>query len=425
MRNSVCTQGEVTKRISTMLELNAKFNYNSCNDSPLCIEDTSKVHSLKNLKEIKPTKICREPISLSLNLNSQVISSSCNHECVQAHETLSECGSTCGSIGENDSMRLWKQMKQNGFLSSFNGNVIFPSLPKPCGKKRGNESVVKKRIEMAKREQVDRFAKVAAPCGLLNGLNPGIINQVRNRKQVHSIIEALVRSARIKSKSSEHKQDDGTLNHLYPSRKCDDDVLKLKLSSASTVTFEDMSSLPNYKSANISTVDSLSVKGASVASQWLELLYQDIKGRLAALRHSKKRVQSVTQTELPHLIASHLSSKQENDSSAAHLANKAQNNMHKIRWTALFDQMHKSLSVEEKNLENTLNQVREMLLHCEHGLLEFPPANGFQQQATLQTNYMYLKAQPALDKDLAVRAAAAAIFSTSNLLQTPDNLPCF
>ncbi|CAA2982438.1 uncharacterized protein LOC111379221 [Olea europaea subsp. europaea] len=58
--------------------------------------------------------------------------------------------------------------------------------------------------------RIDRFAKFATPSGLLNGLNPGIINHVRNSKQVHSIIEALVRSERSENRYSGSKQDNQT-----------------------------------------------------------------------------------------------------------------------------------------------------------------------------------------------------------------------
>ncbi|KAF6176462.1 hypothetical protein GIB67_011396 [Kingdonia uniflora] len=34
-------------------------------------------------------------------------------------------------------------------------------------------------MEIAKKEQVARFSKIAAPSGLLNGLNPGIINHLQ------------------------------------------------------------------------------------------------------------------------------------------------------------------------------------------------------------------------------------------------------
>ena len=41
-----------------------------------------------------------------------------------------------------------------------------------------NSDVIKKKMELVKREQVDRFTKIATP----SGLNPGIINYVRNKK---------------------------------------------------------------------------------------------------------------------------------------------------------------------------------------------------------------------------------------------------
>nr|GEV64013.1 putative zinc finger, CCHC-type [Tanacetum cinerariifolium] len=235
--------GELTKNVSTTLDLNANSNHLPANDAP-CIQDTRN---------------CGKPKS-----------------------------------SEKDPMAIWKQMKQNGFLSSSHGGVVVPSMPKPRARKKGNELVVKKKMEIAKREQVDRFAKVAAPSGLLNDLNPGIINHVRNRKQVHAIIENLVRSSRNKNRNSEHKQDDGILNHSsgsqptsfcwsadngsgltdreahfrskpshhgsLPIKQREDDALALKLSSASIMRSENMSSLTNEESANISTVDSLSVK---------------------------------------------------------------------------------------------------------------------------------------------------------------------
>lgn len=251
----------MTKNVSSELDLTAKSNRLSVNDAPSCNE---------------PEQVCGKRRRFDLDLNSQDDSISFNHEPLhvykkneyaQSQDTLSECGSTCVPVSEKDSMRIWKEMKQNGFLSSSHGGVPVPPLPKPRGRKKGNESVIKKKIEIAKREQVDRFAKVAAPSGLLNELNPGIINHVRNRKQVHSIIENLVRSTRNKDKKSETKQDDGNLKRASASQKgsfcwsADNDGLELKLSSASTMASENTSSLSNEESENISTVDLLSVKG--------------------------------------------------------------------------------------------------------------------------------------------------------------------
>nr|DAD38618.1 TPA_asm: hypothetical protein HUJ06_012940 [Nelumbo nucifera] len=273
----------------------------------------------------------------------------------------SECGSSTGPLEENDSLRMWKEMKKNGFMSSSHGGI---PMPKQRGRK-GKNDVLKKKMELAKREQVNRFTKIAAPSGLLNGLNPGIINHVRNSKQVHSIIEALVRSEKLENghlqsrsashikgvakeiydrkKNLENVQDAGnsqlnrsheneppktslectyapislnrpsfpfSLDHKVGSTDSDiverkvhgassdasnftseheDNTLIVKLSSATAVALEDNNSVSNNESANQASV-CLSVKAATVASQWLELLYQDIKGRLAgALVGSSQR----------------------------------------------------------------------------------------------------------------------------------------
>ncbi|GFY82051.1 cation-transporting ATPase [Actinidia rufa] len=122
---------------------------------------------------------------------------------------------------------------------------------------------------------------------------------------------------------------------------------------------ENTSSLSNEESANVTTVSSLSIKAANVASQWLELLYQDTKGRLAALQRSKKRVQAVIHTELPSLISQEFPSNQANDqyamkNSAAGCSDNTDAELHRARWSALFDQMDKALSEEEKQLESWL-----------------------------------------------------------------------
>ncbi|XP_076903730.1 uncharacterized protein LOC143558860 [Bidens hawaiensis] len=394
--------GKIKLNTTSTVDLNAK------DDGPSCVHDTISQSKINIVK----------PRGLAFDLNSEDVSSSMKHDVfdqVKRPDSLSECGSTLNVGPERDSMRLWKEMKRNGFLSSSLGGVPVPNVPKPRVRKRGKDSVIKKKIEIAKKEQVDRFAKVAAPSGLLNELNPGIINHVRNRKQVHSIIENLVRSTRSESKHGGKKHDDGLVSDqevvaktshygLVNTLECKDD-LALKLSSSGTLT-SNTSSLSNDESGNISTVNSLSVRAASVASQWLDLLHQDIKGRIAALRRSKKRVQAVIQTELPLLVSRELVSDQENNVNA---------DLHKARWGVLFDQMDNALSEEEKQLESSLNQVNEMLMHCENGLLQFHPEHGFRNS----------KAEPSVYKDLAVQAAAAAIYSTSNFLQSMENLPSF
>jgi hypothetical protein len=128
---------------------------------------------------------------------------------------------------------------------------------------------------------------------------------------------------------------------------------------------------------------------ADVASQWLELLHQDIKGRLSgnalftiiqgcseffffsspvcdcftnnffdnvycsvntALRRSKKRVRAVITTELPFLISKEFSSNQENENSTDRFSHSASADMHHAKWSTMFDQMEKALTEEEKQL---------------------------------------------------------------------------
>ncbi|KAK9283259.1 hypothetical protein L1049_011495 [Liquidambar formosana] len=493
------------------LDLNTKVcftNDPARDDSPPCAEDTNKLLSLKKHDGEPDVNTLR---GTGLDLNVEDVSSSVNQDLFYPYKNrdhlklrdVSECGSTTGPLEGKDPLRVWKEMKQNGFLSSSHGGI---PVPKQRGRKSKND-VLKKKMEIAKREQVDRFTKIAAPSGLLNELNPGIINHVRNSKQVHSIIEALVRSERhehghaaskqasqLKTGNrdiSDRKMDQenindsgvnqtslshevGHQNTLLGSRQtrghpmstnkfipltseekggdadssmvdkmvcgrssCDshfnpdngDDNLTLKLSSSTTKASEIASSLSNEE--NLTSVSSLSVKAATVASQWLELLHQDIKGRLAALRRSKKRVRAVIHTELPFLLSKEFSSNQENDpyvikNSAAGCSNDAIADMHRTRWSALFDQMEKALSEEEKQLESWSNQVGEMQRQCERGLQldqwNTPP--WLQHLRTSEIGSRSEKMDQA-ERELAVRAAAASIYSTCNFLLSMENVSCF
>lgn len=98
-------------------------------------------------------------------------------------------GSSAEPPKERDPMRIWTEMKRNGFISTL--TVHGGMVPKKRGRKSKSE-ILEQKMELAKREQINRFTKIAAPSGLLNDLNPGIINHVRNRKQVQTIIESLV-----------------------------------------------------------------------------------------------------------------------------------------------------------------------------------------------------------------------------------------
>ncbi|KAJ8491562.1 hypothetical protein OPV22_013283 [Ensete ventricosum] len=381
----------------------------------------------------------------------------------------SESGSTTGPVEESGPLRMWKEMKQNGFLSSSHGGIPMPRQRGRQSRKR-KEDELRSKTEIAKREQANRFARIAAPSGLLSGLNPGIINHVRNSKQVHSIIEAIVRSEKHDGQSQnrisdqmgrgsketngrrkDHIRTQGIppnmeytgesnemekVRHKFNQRACatsqlttserGDDALALKLSSATTMVSENASSATADEfSGNRENPDSLSLEAANVASQWLELLQQDIKGRLAALRRSKKRVRNVIQTELPYLLSKEFMSNRENEpyfaqSSEAGCSSKAISDMHVARWRSLFSQMDRSLFEEGKQLENWLKQIQEMQLHCENGL-KFV-VSGASSHLISADDSSKPKKSEAVERECAVWAAAASIYSTCNLIMTTENV---
>ncbi|XP_031117288.1 uncharacterized protein LOC116020870 isoform X2 [Ipomoea triloba] len=474
--------------------------------SAACVDEEARREGLCKMDRMGHESDSGKPRGLGLDLNAEDVSSSINHAafcyphkdggCGKPSDDF-ECASSVGPMEERDSLKVWNEMKQNGFLSYSHGGV---PIPKAHGKKNKNDGM-KKKIELAKKERVDRFAKIAAPTGLLNGLNPGIINHVRNSKQVHSIIEALVRSEKHENrraggkhasqpKSGERKEvelenqcgaginrssscyQEGYSNTLsssghiggysaslnrsislnseftgaggdlcmteakvsertnYLPKACTDskdDVLALKLSSATAIVSDNTSSLSNDESANLSSVNSLSVKAANVASQWLELLHQDIKGRLAALKRSRKRVRAVIQTEFPCLVSREFSSNQENEpySSQGSIVgqfDKPTADAHHARWSSLFDQMDRALSEEERQLECWQKEVREMQLQCEKGLVKYNMPCVLPQIAALQNDF---RLEKDAERDLAVRAAAASIYSTCSFLSSMENTPCF
>ncbi|KAL0401088.1 UNVERIFIED_CONTAM: hypothetical protein Slati_4138700 [Sesamum latifolium] len=426
---------------SRTLDLNENVGSVNCtvgDDAPACECDKPRT---SGKEEVERHDGATKGRRFDLDLNAEDISSSINdpfypyknYEHLKSRDD-SECGSSVGPLDERDSMRVWKGLKQNNYMSALHGAVPM-AVPKPRGRKKFNNDMMKKKIELAKKEQVDRFARVAAPSGLLNGLNPGIINHVRNSKQVHSIIEALVRSERNENRLSGSKKCNhmksglqeltarkefgdvhrsGTntsgFNHgdtligrrqmsdnalfsksVHPNTEVsrgnggsctghtrnfswmpsqcnienEDDKLALNLSSSAKVATGDTSCLSNEESADLSSVTSLSVKAANVASQWLELLNQDIRGRLAALKRSKKRVRA----------------------------------------------------------ESWLNQVKEMQLHCEKGLYKNSLSLAPLQTGPTGNDNRSGEADNS-ENDLAIRAAAASIYSTCNFLLSMENLPC-
>ncbi|CAL0333014.1 unnamed protein product [Lupinus luteus] len=470
---------------------------NSSLKSGRCVENVTEV-PLSEKREREQHSNFSKSKGIGVNLNAEDVIRPVNLESAHSQKgrgqlkskNVSESASCTGGTEEKDPMKIWKEMKQNGFLSSSHGGI---PVPKPRGRKSKNDTL-KRKMELAKREQVNKFSKIAAPSGLLNDLNPGIINHVRNKKQVHSIIEALVKSEKNESSSTgskqashrmsgstevskmdlEHMTDVGEHQLTFPHEEgnahspsgsnqtrnyqvtvsdsswilndkvsdretetctiekaslessashsthvTEDDILALKLSSPSNASMSS-TNLSKEEPSNISIVSSLSLKAATVASQWLDLLHQDIKGRLSALRRSRKRVRSVISTELPFLISKELENNQDNDHHATKIAGvlppSKTTDLHRARWTALFDRMDEELSEEEKQLESWLNQVKEKQLLCDQGLhhVNWRMAYGLPQSGA--ENDSRASTIDSSEKELAVNAAAASIYSTCNFL---------
>uniref|UniRef100_M4C7L8 Uncharacterized protein n=1 Tax=Brassica campestris TaxID=3711 RepID=M4C7L8_BRACM len=292
------------------------------------------------------------------------------------------CGAE-GSLEKSDSMRRWMEMKRNGFLSGPLGGVSAPSSAAPTtpvevpaqkqqkNKRRGDS--VKKRNEAPRKEQqqVDRFSNVTAPSGLLTELNPGIINHVRSKKQVCSIIEALIRNATVGERNTD-------LNVRGSVR--EDKALAFKLPSTGASDHDNSFTTPEQAT-------SLAVQAASVASQWLDFLHQDLSGRLA----------ESSSTNVSGDVTS----------------DKTATETHHIKWSAKFDQIKKALCDEEKDLEQSLNQVKEMQSRCNEGLRQMDEYSPFSSQSS---DSSFGKDGSSVETSMAVQAAAASIFSTCSFL---------
>ncbi|CAH2058603.1 unnamed protein product [Thlaspi arvense] len=336
----------------------------------------------------------------------------------------SEMCSGAGPLEKSDSMRRWMEMKKNGFLSGPLGGVSAPSstvstppveIPaaqKQQKNKRRGDSFKKRNEVLPKKEQqqVDRFSNVTAPSGLLTELNPGIINHVRTKKQVCSIIEALIRNA---TDDATVVERNANLNVRDSVR--EDKALAFKLPSTG---------VPDHaNTTNPEQATSLAVEAATVASQWLEFLHQDLTGRLSAVQDSRNRVQSILATELPLLVSSReSSSNQDNNTlqmtdttntSGDAPSDKTVTETHQIKWSAKFDQINKSLYDEEKDLERSLNQVKEMQSRCNEGLRQMDEYSPFSSQSS---DSSFGKDGSNMETSMAVQAAAASIFSTCSFL---------
>ena len=183
----------------------------------------------------------------------------------------SECGSS-----SNDPMKLWEAMKQNGFLSNPHGGVSASSshggIPAPprkrCRRSKSNDAtdmVKKRKVEVARKEEAERFARLAAPSGLLNELNPGIINHVRNKRQVLSIIQSIVKSDKDSTRHRKKNLED-SYSMRYREEKCVDGEFSEDNDTTAGKYSENASSLSSEEAAGLNHASVLTVKGMMLLS---------------------------------------------------------------------------------------------------------------------------------------------------------------
>ncbi|KAL0896627.1 hypothetical protein Bca101_080588 [Brassica carinata] len=279
-----------------------------------------------------------------------------------------------------ESMRKWREMKQNGFLSGPLGGPVASRPPRKSKKRRGDSTKKDQQVVVV----VDRFSNAAPPSGLLTGMKPGIIKHVRSKEQVYSVLEGLIRKATVA----------GDLNVRDSASQ--DMALASKLPS--TTVSDHAISFTDPEQAK-----SLAVEAATLASQWLEFLHQDLSERFSAVQESRNRVDDTLKAELPLLVSSSKESSPSNQESTPGgdvSLDKRVTEAHRMKWSAKFEEFKKHLHDEEKDLEHSLNQVKDMQSQCNEGLRQMKEASCGKDGET----------------SLAVQAAAASIFSTCRYL---------
>ncbi|KAB1225670.1 hypothetical protein CJ030_MR1G009149 [Morella rubra] len=96
-------------------------------------------------------------------------------------------------------------MERTGFLSPPASQATPKRHVRKCKDDTAKAEMPSRKMKVAKIEEVNRFTEVAAPSGLLDELNPGIINRLRNSEQVYSIIGALIRTERVENTQSKQE----------------------------------------------------------------------------------------------------------------------------------------------------------------------------------------------------------------------------
>ncbi|KAF5446573.1 hypothetical protein F2P56_032191 [Juglans regia] len=140
-----------------------------------------------------------------LNIKERDPSDTREVHAIKKSSGASENGSCNAPLEQKDPMKVWQEMKKNGFLSLPASQPILKKHVRKCTNDMAKTEMLSRKMKVAKIEQIDRFPKVSAPSGLLDDLNPGIINRLRNRKQVYSIIQALVRSVELENTQSKQQ----------------------------------------------------------------------------------------------------------------------------------------------------------------------------------------------------------------------------
>ncbi|CAN6844456.1 unnamed protein product, partial [Brassica oleracea] len=268
---------------------------------------------------------------------------------------------TSSALERQESMRQWMEMKRNGYLSGPLGGPV-ASRPRKRKKRRGGDDSSK--VPNKKKDQ--HVVVAAPPSGLLTWLKPGIIRDVRSKEQVYSALDALIRDSAREDRALDSKVSDHAI------------------------------SLTNTEQAKL-----LAVEAATVASRWLEFLHQDLSERLSAVKESKNRADDTLKAELPLLVSSSKESSSANQECTS--GDETVTKAHNMKWSAKFDEFKKRLNDEEKDLDSTLNHVKDMQSRCNEGLRQMNEASLGKDGTSQETN-------------LAVQAAAASIFSTCRYL---------
>eukprot|EP01018_Ginkgo_biloba_P038270 Gb_01956 [translate_table: standard] len=518
----------------------------------------TKKHSLKQDKRDSEMSVSQvsgtQDISISLNHNEQIgmeglvqpqignkaplCSLNTNFQIPEDRLNLDNAmiGELVGQMGTRKDYMCFSDLSK-----PLQGTLLLPRGQKrarrlPIQLKRLKNEALKQKKETGKKAQVNNFAKITAPSGLLADLNPGIINRVRNSKQVHAIIEAVVGSAARNAYPDSNcqneptiKSENGTLqgwsqmsvkvlengdsgivdtyqdgNDLSGAKQeqprkiakekleermvsdmnaCDNDhILDSEKSPTDANLVDEDVQCPTARGDSIPSTEcnkdgfcpkeiagehndlpgtfrcschyclpskrpgvdltcaaSLSMKAAIVASKWLELHYLDVRGRLAALKRSKKRIRAVINDEFGSSSVQQTTSAfykndrfvqvPNNDQNANMLAN-AEHDLHMEKWRSLFIHMENCLNVEGAQLECSLQRIRKMHSHSVLGLEEFKriisDCHEVQQPEASEDQFKSkIASAETMERQFALGAAAASIYSTANFVTTTEDVACF